>query len=95
MVQPHRSNDGASSGHPDDDWLAVFIREHIAKGNRPDHAQAQKLARELNELAAAHEPLGLNDDEIVEFARELCAGRSGDEILARASARAGRHEDRS
>lgn len=88
MMQPQRSDDVASSRPSDDDWLAVFIREHIAKGNRPDHALAQKLARELNEMAAAHEPLGLTDDEIEEFARELCAGRTGDDVLARADARA-------
>ncbi|MBV8299204.1 MAG: hypothetical protein JO083_06660 [Candidatus Eremiobacteraeota bacterium] len=85
MVNPQRSGDEAPN--PDsEDWLVRFIREHIARGNRPDHARAQELARQLNELAAAHEPLGLNDDQIRRFAAELCAGRTGDDILAEAAA---------
>jgi broad specificity phosphatase PhoE len=62
------------------------MRERIARGNRPDHELAQRLARELNEMAATHEPLGLNDDQIRRFAAELCAGRTGDDILAEAAA---------
>jgi hypothetical protein len=87
MVQPQRSDDVTSSKPDGEDWLTGFVRERIARGNRPDYARAQELARHLNELAAAHEPLGLSDDEIVEFARELCAGRTGDDVLARADAR--------
>ena len=85
MVNPQPSDDEASDADRED-WLVRFIREHIARGNRPDHARAQQLARRLNEMAATHEKLGLNDDQIRRFAAELCAGRTGNDILAEAAA---------
>lgn len=88
MINPEPRNDDEASNADDEDWLARFIREHIANGNRPDHELAQRLARRLNEMAATHEKLGLNDDQIERFAAELCAGRTGDDILAEAAAMA-------
>ena len=84
-MNPQRSGDEVPDADSED-WLVRFIREHVARGNRPDHARAQQVARRLNELAATHEKLGLNDDQIRRFAAELCAGRTGDDILAEAAA---------
>lgn len=78
MIQPqehgdHGQRDAARSGR-----LARFIREHIAKGNRPDYELAQKKARELDRMASKLEPLGLTEDQIDELALELCR-RKGNE----------------
>jgi hypothetical protein len=75
MVQPQHGSELGVSHSAGEDRLARVIREHIAKGNRPDYALAQEKARRLNELAATHEKLGLSEDEIDALADEICSHR--------------------
>ena len=90
MVNPQPRR-GAEPLDPyaEEDWLIRHIREHIAKGNKPDWERAEQLTREMDEILAEKGPSGAldgqTDEEIGQLAVDLVRQVRREEDLPRAS----------
>jgi hypothetical protein len=56
--------------------LKQFIADHIARGNKPDHAGAAQGMRDFNARMAALPPTGRTEEEAQELIDRYCGRRS-------------------
>jgi hypothetical protein len=68
MVQPQHDGALGAAGTR----LSRFIAAHVARGNKPDYALAQRRYDAFKDLVSHSDTRGLTEEQIDELVREHC-----------------------